>query len=158
MGEPSHSRALACVPALVLALMSGCHATAHTMAPYREDPAASAELIARAAATCVAHRGEEDLPHRIFTTDGCSVWPDSDWGHCCVEHDIAYWCGGTPDDRAASDQALAACVDAAGGPGGMMGLGARAGGIPWSPFPYRWAYGWEGIHGYDEPREDPTPP
>ena len=49
-----------------------------------------ADLIARAAAICVARRGGVDLPDRIFTTDGCSVWPDSDWGHCCVEHDISY--------------------------------------------------------------------
>lgn len=148
-------------PIVALVLLGGvalaCHPSSHTMAPYRDDAAAGAALILQAAAMCLEHRGE-DLPQRVFTSDGCSVWPDSDWGHCCVDHDIAYWCGGSSEDRAASDEALGVCVDAAGGPGGMMAFGVRLGGIPWSPFPFRWAYGWDGIHGYDEPRQDPPPP
>jgi hypothetical protein len=37
---------------------------------------------------------------QAFSTDGCSRFPDrapngkSDWCHCCVVHDLAYWRGG----------------------------------------------------------------
>ena len=47
-----------------------------------------------------------------FTSDGCSVFPDGNleqqslWVNCCIRHDLAYWKGGTYEERLASDQAL----------------------------------------------------
>ncbi|MGR9091395.1 MAG: hypothetical protein ACU85U_12520, partial [Gammaproteobacteria bacterium] len=55
-----------------------------------------------------------------FTTDGCSAFPNGTrahqnlWLHCCTAHDIAYWQGGTRDERRAADFALRACVRATG--------------------------------------------
>jgi hypothetical protein len=53
---------------------------------------------------------------RPFTSDGCSLFPDSslvsedDWCSCCFEHDIAYWRGGTAEERDIADRKLQACV------------------------------------------------
>jgi len=47
-----------------------------------------------------------------FTTDGCSLFPDrsitgaSDWCDCCLAHDLAYWRGGTEEDRLKADRGL----------------------------------------------------
>ena len=81
------------------------------------------------------------------------MWLDSTWVDCCVEHDIAYWCGGSCADRQAADRQLEECVAAHGSPtiGETMYLGVRIGGSPWVPAPYRWGYGWDWPRGY-EPR------
>jgi hypothetical protein len=34
---------------------------------------------------------EPPLPPNEFKSDGCSLWPDSEWVDCCVEHDVNYW-------------------------------------------------------------------
>ncbi len=40
-----------------------------------------------------------------FTTDGCSRFPDGTlsepdlWLECCTVHDVAYWHGGTDEQR-----------------------------------------------------------
>lgn len=83
-----------------------------------------------------------------FTTDGCSLFPDGDYGGCCVEHDKAYWRGGTAAERKAADAKLAACVAAKGHwyskiLGKMMYLGVQLFGAPWFPTWYRWGYGWK---------------
>ena len=89
---------------------------------------------------------------RPFTSDGCSLFPDSslitgeDWCSCCFEHDIAYWKGGTEEEREAADRALQACVVTKTGDE-LLGLamyeGVRAGGSPYFYNWYRWGYGWE---------------
>jgi len=38
------------------------------------------------------------------------MWPDDGWVACCVEHDIAYWCGGSADDRWRADNELLLCI------------------------------------------------
>jgi len=92
-----------------------------------------------------------------FTTDGCSLFPDhaligtSDWCRCCVVHDLAYWRGGTKEDRLQADQDLRACVEQATGNQGLAALmygGVRTGGGPYFYTPYRWAYGWPYGRGY----------
>src|SRR5690349_2322396 len=53
---------------------------------------------------------------RPFSTDGCSLFPDSSpltgntWCSCCVQHDVAYWRGGPADERLTADKALRECV------------------------------------------------
>ena len=101
--------------------------------------------------SCRQHRGPCDLPPHRFTTDGCSLWPDGNWVDCCVAHDIAYWCGGSCDDRKDADEALQRCIrdQGRGALGTTMYVGVRLGGLPWSPAPFRWGYGWDWPHGYD---------
>lgn len=86
-----------------------------------------------------------------FTSDGCSLFPDSslinsdDWCACCLEHDIAYWRGGTEAERLTADEALRDCVLEKTGDAQLaeaMYLGVRMGGSPYFKNWYRWGYGW----------------
>lgn len=86
-----------------------------------------------------------------FSTDGCSLFPDhaligkADWCSCCLVHDLAYWRGGTADQRLAADEALKSCVLSATGNAELADLvfaGVRLGGGPYYFTPYRWGYGW----------------
>ena len=88
---------------------------------------------------------------RDFESDGCTLFPDrsfvgkNDWSECCFEHDIAYWKGGTREERLKADQALRDCVlEKTGNPhlAGLMYRGVRCGGSPCYPTWYRWGYGW----------------
>lgn len=112
---------------------------------------------------------EENSPHRIegsvpgrsarpdsgrklrpFFSDGCSSSPDgvpkntSAWVDCCVEHDVAYWIGGTEEDRKNADLALKSCIAGKGYPviAKIYYYGVRMGGTPDSYATYRWGYGW----------------
>jgi len=130
--------------ALVLGA-AGCTPLRHSIEPYESDPAQAAAIEARAAQRCRLS------PERKFTTDGCSMFPDSGWVQCCVEHDLAYWCGGSAAQRLEADRGLQDCVAALGQPetAWWMKLGVRVGGHPWWPFPWRWGYGWDWPHGYE---------
>lgn len=86
-----------------------------------------------------------------FFSDGCSLFPDSslinddDWCACCLQHDIAYWQGGTEAERLRADEALRACVLKTTGDAQLaetMYLGVRMGGSPYFKNWYRWGYGW----------------
>ncbi len=92
-----------------------------------------------------------------FTTDGCSLFPDGDgvapqrWRDCCVNHDVAYWRGGSVNERQRADSGLRACVlERSGRPAlaTLMYCGVRLGGTPWLPTGFRWAYGWGYGRGY----------
>lgn len=92
-----------------------------------------------------------------FTSDGCSLFPDgtlsdrSKWCHCCLTHDLAYWQGGSAEERNLADAALRDCVLELTGDQQLaetMYLGARAGGHPAFPIWYRWGYGWPYGRGY----------
>lgn len=92
-----------------------------------------------------------------FSTDGCSMFPDrsligkSDWCACCLAHDLAYWRGGTVDERLKADEELKSCVFAASGKrelAELMFSGVRLGGGPYYFTPYRWGYGWPYGRGY----------
>jgi hypothetical protein len=136
----------------------GCTPIVSRLQPYRDDPVKARELERRANALCCRRRGPTDMPPHPFTTDGCSLWPDDGWVSCCVDHDIAYWCGGSCEDRAQADQTLRRCV-AEHGPAGMgttMYVGVRVGGLPWYPVPFRWGYGFDWPHGYDHRHADAT--
>lgn len=50
-----------------------------------------------------------------FATDGCTASEDGTWRHCCIEHDILYWMGGTYSDRKAADEGLQTCMTNSGG-------------------------------------------
>ena len=99
---------------------------------------------------------------RAFTSDGCSSFPDGTgeerrlWRSCCVVHDLAYWKGGSKDERRAADEALKECVAKVGEPtiAKLMLAGVRVGGTPWLPTRFRWAYGWPYLRGYQEISEE----
>ena len=85
-----------------------------------------------------------------FASDGCSASPDGTlnqqtlWLHCCTAHDLAYWQGGTYQQRQAADKALEQCVRAIGEAeiAAVMLAGVRVGGSPLWPTRFRWGYGW----------------
>ena len=86
-----------------------------------------------------------------FRSDGCSLFPDrslitnEDWCDCCFEHDIAYWMGGTREERLAADIALRECILEKTGSQELAELmyeGVRFGGSPYFYNWYRWGYGW----------------
>ncbi|MBI5505441.1 MAG: hypothetical protein HY899_11610 [Deltaproteobacteria bacterium] len=138
------------LPAVVA--VGACTPTRFRLSPYRESRGAAQELASRARIACAALRGSEDLPPHPFTTDGCSMSPDGTWGQCCIEHDLAYWCGGGAPARRLADRRLRQCIVATRGStllGWLAYATTRLGGSPWLPFPWRWGYGWDSWRGYD---------
>jgi len=128
-----------------LAFVGLACAPAARRGPTANDAVAElAALRQRASASCL-HRRPGLLPPRPFTTDACTWWPDGDWSACCIEHDMAYWCGGTTEARRAADTALRACIGRDHGAtlSTLTYLGVRVGGAAWMPVPWRWGYGWE---------------
>ena len=108
---------------------------------------AVAVVVAAAACGC-----STDSALDPFTSDGCSLFPDAslisaaDWCGCCVEHDVAYWKGGTAEERAAADARLRDCVverTANTTLADAMYRGVRVGGSPYFYNWYRWGYGWD---------------
>ena len=93
-----------------------------------------------------------------FTSDGCSSFPDGTfaqeqlWLECCEAHDLAYWQGGTYQQRLNADRALEACVAKVGEPevALLMLAGVRVGGSPLFMTDYRWGYGWPYPRWYGE--------
>jgi len=99
--------------------------------------------------------GATDL--KDFTSDGCNLFPDgtisdgAKWCECCLRHDIAYWQGGTEEERKQADVALRDCALERTGDKALaetMYLGVRSGGHPAYFTWYRWAYGWPYGRGY----------
>lgn len=126
--------------------IAGCTPSHHRLRAYRDDRAAARVIEERAIEVCRQQRGADaPLPPHPFTSDGCSAFPDRCWVDCCVEHDMAYWCGGTMADRCAADRKLRQCVTEKtnGAFATMMYVGVRAGGLECLPFPWRWGYGWD---------------
>ncbi len=103
-------------------------------------------LLGLAATACTT-----DTDLQPFTSDGCSLFPDrslltaDDWCSCCFEHDLAYWRGGTHEERESADQQLKTCVLGKTGNevlAAAMYEGVRVGGSPYFNTWYRWGYGW----------------
>jgi len=133
-----HSAIVRRRPARALAPRVEILATRHTQAA----PAMAVAVLLSACATTPAMQP--------FSTDGCSLFPDrslvgkSDWCSCCLVHDLAYWRGGTADERLEADEDLKSCVLAASGSAELaefMFVGVRTGGGPYFFTPYRWGYG-----------------
>jgi len=112
-------------------------------------------------AVCCASAEASDL-QPFSSSDGCSLFPDgttkdsTQWCDCCLSHDIAYWRGGSEEDRKRADEALRGCVAERTGDKALaetMYVGVRTGGHPAFPASYRWAYGWRYGRGY-EPLSD----
>ena len=99
--------------------------------------------------------GESQLSD--FKSDGCSLFVDGTfkdrelWKGCCVEHDVAYWQGGTKKEREQADLKFRDCIEKRTGDEALALLmyeAVRAGGGPYFPTWYRWGYGWPQGRGY----------
>ncbi len=116
-------------------------------------PVASVLAAALAVSSCASVHTLHD-----FRTDGCSFFPEGDaeaparWSDCCVSHDMAYWQGGTADERRSADGSLRDCVLARTGRQDLanrMYRGVRFSGAPLLPTTFRWGYGWGYGRGYE---------
>lgn len=81
-----------------------------------------------------------------FKSDGCSMFPDGDYRDCCVEHDLAYFKGGTGRERFRADNKLFGCVANKKGwwhkiIAPVMWAGVRVGGVSFLPTSFRWGFG-----------------
>jgi len=146
-------------------LFSGCTTLESRLSiePYTKDKQMRNELELVAEAYCRKKRAalnpaeSQTQPDFIFTTDGCSRWPDDSWMACCIAHDIPYWCGGSEEDRKEADRELMRCVNRnTPWMGNIIYSGVRLGGPPWMPAPWRWGYGWDRWPGHYE-NTQPSP-
>ena len=106
---------------------------------------------------CFTACKNEEMKLSDFTSDGCSLFIDGTfedpdlWKECCLKHDIAYWQGGTEEEREAADTAFRECVKKKTGNAELaevMYQAVRQGGEPYYPTWYRWGYGWPIGRGY----------
>lgn len=82
------------------------------------------------------------------------------WRHCCVEHDRAYYYGGSREDKIAADRQLKKCVIETLGEelgslllGSSMQIAVHIGGQPYFATSYRWGYG-EDFRGTEDLQSD----
>ena len=100
---------------------------------------------------------QDEMLSPKFVSNGCSVWPDAkNYLGCCVQHDLAYWCGGSVAARREADRDLRQCVTehSSGLNAWLMYLGVRLGGHPLWPMSWRWGFGrhWRGRY-WDSPQQ-----
>lgn len=100
-----------------------------------------------------------------FITDYCTAYaegtresPDQ-WKHCCVEHDLYFWAGGSLVDRKQTDLRLKNCVEDAGAPvqARLIYAAVTIGGQ--SPIRFRtkeWGHAWAGRVRYQSLSEQET--
>jgi hypothetical protein len=133
----------------LFAACAGCTPIRSTIAPpYVIDGQSlgAEELESHANQRCAAQSHGAPPPPRKFTTDGCSAYRDARWRGCCIEHDIAYWCGAQP--RRVADEDFRACVrgESSALNASLMYAGVRLGGGRFAPFPWRFGYGYPWPH------------
>lgn len=103
----------------------------------------------------MAYREGEFNPEK---SDGCTLigkpykWitgKDLSFKSCCIEHDRAYWYGGTRGQRRDADEALRDCVIDHGHLiiAWIMWTAVRIFGSPRSPFHFRWAHKFSIVEG-----------
>lgn len=73
--------------------------------------------------------------------DGTSDHPTL-WKHCCFEHDLRYWVGGSKTEQKIADLRLKQCVSRVAGEfqGKLMYTGIRLGHL--SPIKSKWHWNW----------------
>lgn len=63
---------------------------------------------------------KKDADLKPFLTDGCTSYAEGTraqpdlWKHCCVEHDLFFWAGGSHAERKETDLRLKSCVEKTG--------------------------------------------
>ncbi len=109
-----------------------------------------------AISSCSTAPDSRDDSIKPFTSDKCSYYAEGTitqrnlWCHCCVEHDIYYWMGGTEQQRREADGIFKQCIEETGATANaqLMWLGVRLGGGPASNASYRWGFGWPSYRPY----------
>lgn len=87
-----------------------------------------------------------------FLTDYCTAYTEGTreqpelWKHCCIEHDLFFWAGGSLEDRKAADLNLKTCVEKTGAvsQARLIYLAVSLGGN--SPIRFKtkeWGHAWE---------------
>ena len=81
-----------------------------------------------------------------FKSDGCSMFFDGCYRDCCVEHDKAYYFGGSRKERRNADKLLFKCIARKKGwwhkvVAPLVWAGVRVGGVGFLPTPFRWGFG-----------------
>lgn len=91
-------------PLLLLAIIYTAHFAVDLFIPFET----TAEHVAMAEA--YLERNQLPTPDFVFTSDGCTLWPDAlffhDFTSACLTHDIAYWAGGSPELQQQTNQSL----------------------------------------------------
>lgn len=124
-----------------------------------------AVLLGTGTALAKGKRTRPQISQEIFSfsSDGCSAYPDGlphteeyEWLHCCMTHDMAYWAGGTHEEKVKADAQLGQCVAEAStvSHGRMMEMGVIIGGVPYISTSWRWGYGWNRMISYKELSQD----
>ncbi|WP_413578006.1 helicase [Bdellovibrio sp. HCB290] len=93
-----------------------------------------------------------------FTSDGCSMSPNGPRDNpyafleCCVQHDYAYWQGGTLAQKEQADLSFNACITEHSNEtvGNIYYRAVSLGGGPQFNTPFRWGYGWNRHRGYKQ--------
>lgn len=104
---------------------------------------------------CKAFSGLNVIP---FETDYCTSFPEGTkeepnlWAHCCVEHDLYFWAGGTKEERSEVDRNLKECIQKTGAAGiaELMYLGVSIGKL--SPIKFetkKWGNAWGSEREYE---------
>jgi len=103
---------------------------------------------------------QSDVRLMAFASDGCANHAAiskagdnsmNNWCECCVGHDIAYWRGGTVEQRDQADARLRDCVARQTGNRELANTlyhDLRSGGSAYFVDGYRWAYGWSNQRQY----------
>ncbi len=84
--------------------------------------------------------------HRAFVTDECTLFFNGSWKECCIEHDRAYWVGGSVKMRNKADVEFEKCVYHTSKRKTLsqtMYWTVRVFGVPYVATPWRWGYGWD---------------
>lgn len=104
-----------------------------------------------------------DLLNKLkpFSSDGCPriatnvSYPQEDqWKLCCVEHDRAYWKGGTQEDRNKADSDLHACITQRGYSEAARLVYYTVRAAQKNPNGSRWGYGWVLPRGFSSHTEN----
>lgn len=100
--------------------------------------------------TLPAQKAEAANTLKTFSTDGCTMFIDGPlkqpglWLHCCEEHDLRYWFGGSGTDMDKTDLRLKACVKEVAGENWseIIYRGVRAGHSSPIKNKTQWSWGW----------------
>ncbi|MDG1662850.1 MAG: hypothetical protein P8H97_05720 [Pseudomonadales bacterium] len=100
---------------------------------------------------CILLGCQSDIQLMSFANLGCSSalnpseLASDEWCGCCVEHDIAYWRGGSSMQREQADERLRDCVQRTSRNevlADSIYKGVRDGSSKYFFADYQWAYGW----------------
>lgn len=108
-------------------------------------------IIILACLNMTIEKAEAASTLKSFVSDGCTMFIDGTpkqpglWTHCCEEHDMRYWFGGSQADMDKTDLRLKACVEEVAGASWaqLIYLGVRAGHSSPVKNKTHWSWGWD---------------